>query len=145
MDGSTFIQCLTKQSVMDNLDKIDAIDLPWIVLGYDGCVPQYVKYKHKRKYIYVSSVDDTTSSGGSLRPIVAGCKTYVRSWSGDSLRNVFIDTKVTISSIGAGSFKYGQTNANCGTTETAAGGWSVPTTITVNGVEYSFCGHTLVL
>jgi len=145
MNGGTFVQCLTKQSVMDNIDRIDAIDLPWIVLGYNGCVPQYIKYKNGSNYMYVSSVDDSSASGGVLRAIAAGCKTYSRSWSDIELRNVFTDTGKTVSAIGSGTFKYGQTNANWGTTETTAGGWTVPTSIIVDGVEYAFCGYTAVL
>jgi len=145
MNGSTFTQCLTKQSVMDNLDKIPCIETPMRVLGYNGTVPQYVKYKAgKKDIIYVSSVDDTVS-GGLLRAITAGCKTYTRAWAGASLQNAFTDTGKTVSAVGADTFTYGQTNANWGTTATTAGGYSVPRSITVDGKTYAFAGYTMAL
>jgi len=145
MNGGTFVPCLTKASVMENIDKIDDVDLSWIVLGYNGTVPQYVKYKNGKNYVYVSSVDDTVAEYGFLRAIAAGCKTYSRSWSDETLRNVFTDTGKTVASVGSETFTYGQTNANCGTAATTAEGYSVPMSIVVDGTTYSFCGYTMAL
>lgn len=144
-DGSQFVQCLTKQSVMDNLSKIAAIDTPWIVLGYNATVPKYIKYKNGTERIYVASIDDSIADFGLLRPIVAGCKVYIRSWSESSLCNVFTDTGSVVASVGTGTFTYGQTNSDWGTTATAAGGYSAPAEIVVNGKTYQFCGYTMTM
>ena len=144
MDGGTFVPCLTKQSVMDNIDKIDSVETPWIVLGYNAIPPGYVKYKNGKNYVYVCSVDDTVANG-FLRPIAAGCKCYSRAWSDELLKNVFTETGKTVGAVGSGTFTYGQTRSDWGTTATTAGGYSVPRSITVDGVEYAFCGYTISL
>lgn len=58
----------TRQDVINNVDKLSSVSIPWTVLGYNANVPQYIGYKRldsltqTYKYIYVQSVDDTLSN-----------------------------------------------------------------------------------
>ena len=139
-DGSTFVPTLGKSAVMSNLDAIQAVSTEWIVLGYNGNVPKYIKYKNGSTYKYVSS----TGSGSTRTAIVAGAAVYEKSWVLDNLGNSWTATGETVASVGSETFTYGQTNSNWGTTAGAVT-YSVPMSINIGGTDYTFCGYTMTL
>ena len=139
-DGSTFVPTLGKSAVMSNLDAIQAVSTEWIVLGYNGNVPKYIKYKNGSTYKYVSS----TGSGSTRTAIVVGAAVYEKSWVLDNLGNSWTATGETVASVGSETFTYGQTNSNWGTTAGAVT-YSVPMSINIGGTDYTFCGYTMTL
>lgn len=104
----------------------DAVDTQWQIMGYNASIPEYVKYKSDSgEYAFVRSVGEDTSL---LRDIVAGCKIYSKT------DDTYTDTGKTVSACGTETFTYGN---NCT--------YSVPTTITVDGTTYTFCGYNVTL
>lgn len=111
---------------------------PWQVLGYNGSIPEYVKYKNGDNKIFVRSVEEDQSSTNYqlLKSSLVGSPTYTC----DAEGNFTTDGKV-VADVGSGTFTYGATNATYGTTATEAGSYSVPISITVSDVEYTFAGY----
>lgn len=139
--GSTFTQTLTTSSVLENLDKITPVSTDFIVLGYNGHVPKYIKYKNGNVYKYVSS----TGTGTTRTEIIAGAKIYKKSWIDSALNNSWTETSETVTSVSSDKFTYGQTNSAWGTNADGATTYSVPMSITVGNTTYTFCGYTMTL
>ena len=139
--GSTFTQTLTTSSVLENLDKITPVSTDFIVLGYNGHVPKYIKYKNGNVYKYVSS----TGTGTTRTEIIAGAKIYEKSWVDSTLNNSWSETSETVTSVSSDKFTYGQTNSTWGTNADGATTYSVPMSITVGNTTYTFCGYTMTL
>lgn len=139
--GSTFTQTLTTSSVLENLDNITPVSTDFIVLGYNGHVPKYIKYKNGNVYKYVSS----TGTGTTRTEIIAGAKVYEKSWIASSLNNSWTETSETVTSVSTDKFTYGQTNSSWGTNADGATTYSVPMSITIGSVVYTFCGYTMTL
>lgn len=139
--GSTFTQTQTTASVLENLDNIKPVTTEWIVLGYNGHVPKYIKYKNGNSYKYVSS----TGSGTTRTEIVAGASVYEKSWLASSLENTWVATNETVKSVSTDKFTYGQTNSVWGTNADGATTYSVPMSITIGDTVYAFCGYTMSL
>lgn len=111
---------------------------PWQVLGYNGSIPEYVKYKNGDERIFVRSLEEDQNSAGYqlLKSTFSGSPTYICDAEGN-----FTATALTVASVGSSTFTYGATNAAYGTTATEAGSYAVPTSIIVSGVEYTFAGY----
>ena len=139
--GSTFTQTLTTSSVLENLDKITPVSTDFVVLGYNGHVPKYIKYKNGNVYKYVSS----TGTGTTRTEIIAGAKIYKKSWIDSALNNSWTETSETVTSVSSDKFTYGQTNSAWGTNADGATTYSVPMSITVGNTTYTFCGYTMTL
>lgn len=67
LNGTTKVACETRQSVIENADKLSAVSIPFVVLGYNANVPQYIPYRKidpktgATTYVYVQAVDDAIS------------------------------------------------------------------------------------
>ena len=99
----------------------DAVSTEWMVLGYNSSIPSRVKYVNGNKAIYVA-----TTSGGLLAQIATGTSVYSDKTTETSSGSV--------ESVGSSTFVYGN---NCT--------YTVPTTVTVDGVEYSFAGYNMTI
>ena len=141
-DGDTFVPTLTYADVNENLDKIKTVQSEWVVLGYNGHVPKYVKYMSKNGAIfYVSSTGD----GTTRTDITVGAAVYMKIYDGGTLGNVWLKLAGwTVTSVGSETFTYGQTNVDYGTTAGLVP-YSVPLNIKINDVDYTFCGYTMAL
>lgn len=110
----------------------------WQVLGYNGSIPEYVKYINGNDKIFVRSVEEDPSNANYqlLKSSFAGSPTYTCDDEG-----TFTADGKSVASVGDSSFTYGTTNATYGTTATEAGSYAVPTSITVSGITYTFAGY----
>lgn len=99
----------------------EAVSTEWMILGYNSSIPSRVKYVNGNKAIYVS-----TTNGGLLAQIAAGTGAYVDKTTETSSGSV--------ESVGSEPFVYGN---NCT--------YTVPTTVTVDGVEYTFAGYNMTI
>ena len=84
-------------------------DNEWIVCGFNGAVPEYVKYLTDLDRFFVKSTDD----GNAERTIEAGDPVYVRGW--DDSTHDYVYSKVGAVAGMEGEFKYGDTNTDYGT------------------------------
>lgn len=100
------------------------VDTDYIVMGYNSSIPQYIKYKNGSKLVFVSSV-----KSGLLATVSTGDTVFEKTSSGD-----FSATSNTVQAIGSGTFTYGN---NCT--------FSVPDSITVAGIVYTFAGYNMTL
>lgn len=139
-DGGTFVPTIGKSNVLAHLDAIEPVATEWIVLGYNGNVPKYIKYKNGNTYKYVSS----TGSGSTRTAITAGAAVYEKSWVAADLGNAWTATGETVTSVGSETFTYGQTNSDWGTTAGPVT-YSVPMSISISGTDYEFCSYTMTL
>lgn len=141
-DGATFVPTLTTASVMSSIDMIETVQTEWVVLGYNGHVPKYVKYKSKSgNVVYVSSTGD----GETRTDIVAGAAIYAKAYDASMLENTWRKLPdVAVTSVGSEAFTYGQTNADWGTTAGSVP-YNVPMSIKIDDVDYAFCGYTMTV
>lgn len=116
----------------------------WIVCGFNGAVPAYVKYKDGDMRYFVKSTDD---SDNSERTISVGDNVYTRTWKESELKYDY--TKVGVIRSAEGEFKYGDTNTDYGTVS-ICNPYAVPTKLTImldsgKTVEAEFAGHNMQL
>lgn len=111
---------------------------PWQVLGYNGSIPEYVKYINGNDKIFVRSVEENQSSDNYqlLKSSFVGSPTYTCDDEG-----TFTADGKSVASVGDSGFTYGATNSTYGTTATEAGSYAVPTSITVASKTYLFAGY----
>ena len=84
-------------------------DNEWIVCGFNGAVPEYVKYLTDLDRFFVKATDDSNAE----RAVEVGDPVYVRGW--DDTTHDYVYSKVgTVASM-EGEFKYGDTNTDYGT------------------------------
>ena len=147
----------------------DIVECPWMVLGYNRIVPQFLKFKSDAgDYIYVSSIDDSESemytvddseklcynltSDHDFRDIITGLKTYSKTYNTTEYINEYsIKSGVTVTAVDSssvipfceywGTYMYsGNDNADYRTT------YNVPCKITCSdGVTYKFVGYTIYI
>lgn len=111
----------TRADVVNNIDKLSSVSIPWRILGFNANVPQYVGYKRydeyvgQYQYIYVQSVDDRLStvncidkSGNSFqvdifvgnkqfRTIDSGCRVYTEDeWNYTTNKKSYTDTGLSV-------------------------------------------------
>lgn len=165
MDGATRVQANTRQAVVENANRLSATAIPFYVLGYNANVPQYVPYRRfdsvndTYEYVYVQSVDDSVSvvneydTTGNLvgqvsvdvgtkqfRTIEPGARIYSEDdWNIFTNKKSYSFTGKTIQHVGEYSFGYD----NEGTGKQYV--YNVPVTISVDGVQYDFCGYTMTM
>ena len=84
-------------------------DNEWIVCGFNGAVPEYVKYLTDLDRFFVKATDDDNAE----RVIEAGDPVYVRGW--DDSTHDYVYSKVGAVAGMEGEFKYGDTNTDYGT------------------------------
>ena len=116
--------------------KVDAegdfVDTPWQVLGYNGSIPEYVKYKNGNNRIFVRSVEENQNSENYqlLKASFKNSQVYNR------LNNGTYELIVgkNVRGVGSETFTYGN---NCT--------YTVPKSITVNGTTYTFAGYNMTL
>ena len=121
----------------------DFIDTEWQILGYNGSIPEYVKYKNGDERIFVRSLeeDQNNTNYQLLKSSFSGSPIYSRSDDGTF---TVVSGKI-VSSVGSDLFTYSQTNAAWGTTATGSGSYSVPMSITVDDKTYTFAGYNMTL
>ena len=144
MIGSTLPAVGSEISVKYKVDaEGDFVNTPWQVLGYNGSIPEYVKYKYGEQRIFVRSVEENQNSTNYqlLKSSFAGSPVYNR--SADGIYSLV--SGKTVASVGNTNFTYGTTNTTYGTTATTRGSYSVPTSITVDGIVYEFAGYNMTL
>lgn len=165
LNGTTKVACETRQSVIDNEDKLSTVSIPFWVLGYNANVPQYIPYRRidnqsgEYEYMYVQVVDDSVSvvnafnsngdANGQLsitvgnmqfRNIEAGCRVYSEDqWNIYTSKKSYTYTGNNVQAISESTFPYN--NEGTGTQYV----YNAPTAISVDGKQYDFCGYTMTL
>lgn len=118
----------------------------WIVCGFNGAVPEYVKYiMNETQRVFVKATD----SSNTERVIAAGDDVFTRTW--DSSMNAYSYEKIgVVESLGSETFTYGATNADYGTIS-IKDPYSVPKSLTVKldgtdkKLEAEFAGYNMQL
>ena len=115
----------------------------WIVGGFNGVIPEHVKYMSDIARYFVKSTNDDDME----RAIQVGDIVYARRWNKDSLSYDY-DEAGTVESM-EGEFKYGDTNTDYGTVS-IKDPYTVPGKIIVrrkNGTADTalFAGHNMQL
>ena len=101
--------------------KGNPVDTDWQILGYNGSIPKYVKYKDAEgNRVYVDIFPDTSP----IAPLITDFTTAKAYANKDGTKLVGNVTKPS------GTFTYGNNNT-----------YTVPTSITVNGTSYTFAGY----
>ena len=103
----------------------DPVDIDWQILGYNGSIPKYVKYKDASgNRVYVDIFPDTSP----IAPLITDFTT-AKAYANKDGTNLIGDVANP-----SGTFTYGNNNT-----------YTVPTSITVNGNQYSFCGYNATI
>ena len=101
--------------------KGNPVDTDWQILGYNGSIPKYVKYKDaKGNRVYVDIFPDTSP----IAPLITDFTTAKAYANKDGTKFVGNVTNPL------GTFTYGNNNT-----------YTVPTSITVNSTSYTFAGY----
>ena len=118
----------------------------WIVCGFNGAVPEHVKYiMNETQRVFVKAVD----SSNVERAIAAGDDVFTRTW--DSSANTYSYEKIgVVESLGTETFIYGATNTDYGTIS-IKDPYSVPKSIVVKldgtdkKLDAKFAGYNMQL
>ena len=154
----------TRADIVNNIDKLSSVSIPWRILGFNANVPQYVGYKTydenlgQYRYIYVQSVDDrlstvncTDKSGNTseidifigdkqFRTITPGCRTYTEDeWDYTTNIKSYTDTGMLVQEVSPAVFGYD--NEGTGTQNV----YNVPVWINVDNKRWDFCGYTMTI
>jgi hypothetical protein len=118
-------------------------DSEWIVCGFNGAVPEYVKYLADDARYFVKATDDSNVE----RTIEDGDPVYTRTWD-DVTHNYKYEKAGTVAKQ-EGEFKYGDTSTDYGTVS-IKDPYAVPTKLSVlldsgKTVETTFAGHNMQL
>lgn len=100
-------------------------DSSWIVCGFNGAIPEYVKYITDSERYFIKS----TNEDNKEHVISEGDNVFIRTWNKDTLDYTY-SLIGTIKSLGSETFSYGSTNNSYGTTAISTE-YSVPLTITI--------------
>lgn len=118
----------------------------WIVCGFNGAVPEYVKYiMNGTQRVFVKATDDSDVE----RAIAAGDSVFTRKWNTGTSSYDYTKLGV-VESLGSETFTYGATNADYGTTA-IKDAYSVPKSMTVKldgtdkKLEAKFAGYNMQL
>lgn len=107
------------------------VDMTWINLGYNGSIPEYVKYKNGNEKVYVRSI---TGDLGDLITDFVRRKALKRTDFVDASQNWLYEEIGDIADKSSDVFEYGNNNK-----------YAVPMSITVGGKTYDFCGYNITL
>ena len=118
-------------------------DSEWIVCGFNGAVPEYVKYLAGDERYFMKATDDSNVE----RTIEDGDSVYTRTWDDATLGYKY--EKAGMVAKQEGEFKYGATSSDYGTIS-IKDPYAVPTKLTVlldsgKAVEATFAGHNMQL
>lgn len=118
-------------------------EYPFAICGFNGAVPEYVKYLTDDERYFVKATDDNDAE----RAFADGDPVYTRTWDEDALDYTY-DKAGTIAKQ-EGKFEYGATNADYGTVS-IKDPYAVPTKVTIaldsgKVVEAEFAGHNIQL
>ena len=124
----------------DGSDSLIA-DSEWIVCGFNGAVPEYVKYLADDARYFVKATDDSNVE----RTIEDGDPVYTRTW--DDVTHSYKYEKAGTVAKQEGEFKYGDTSTDYGTVS-IKDPYAVPTKLSVlldsgKTVETTFAGHNM--
>ena len=129
----------------DDGEIIDRSD--WVVCGFNGAVPEYVKYiMNGTQRVFVKATDDSNNE----RAIVDGDPVYTRKWNSTANSYDYTQIGTVDQSIGVETFTYGATNTDYGTIS-IKDPYSVPTHFIVlfdetgKWLEATFAGHNMQL
>ena len=118
----------------------------WLVCGFNGAVPEYVKYiMNETQRVFVKATD----SSNVERAIAAGDDVFARTWNSGT--NSYDYEKIgVVESLGSETFTYGATNTDYGTIN-IKDSYSVPKSIAVKldgtdkKLEAKFAGYNMQL
>lgn len=118
-------------------------DSSWIVCGFNGAIPEYVKYITDSERYFIKS----TNEDNKEHVISEGDNVFIRTWNKDTLDYTY-SLIGAIKSLGSETFSYGSTNDSYGTTAISTE-YSVPLTITIQSqdreITAQFAGQNMQL
>jgi len=124
----------TKPIAYDITGSGSTVNAQFMNLGFNGSIPEYVKYRRAVSGGYIHCWVKSTGADGMLKEIAVGDATYGRTYDSTAKANTYADASAPIEAIGGSTFTYGN---NCT--------YSVPTLITAGGKDYAFCGYNITL
>ena len=157
----------------DGSNMFPTLNMPFVVLGYNGNVPEYVKYRCKLPdgsydRIYISSLDDTTTdfyfresptSTVIKKAVLTGdlcyraheqysagiLRVYRKSYNPETLKNEFIFTETFTSSTSYDEEGGYFTYGSATPYQGSFNPVSVPRKIVYQGKEYVFAGYNMTI
>lgn len=118
-------------------------EYPFAVCGFNGAVPEYVKYLTDDERYFVKATDDDDAE----RAFADGDLVYTRTWDTAALDYAYVKAGTIAKQ--EGKFEYGATNADYGTVS-IKDPYAVPTKLTIaldsgKTVEAEFAGYNMQL